>query len=81
MKAPQSVEPGEFLGPYQVVRPIGAGGMGQVYLASDPRLNRQVAVKVSSLAFTGRFEREARAAASLSHPTFAPSMTWARIIW
>src|SRR5262245_13315094 len=59
---------GEKLGPYEIVELIGKGGMGEVYRAHDPRLNRDVAVKVSSERFSERFEREARAIAALNHP-------------
>ena len=65
---------GTKLGPYEVLAPIGAGGMGEVYRARDERLKRDVAVKVlpSELAADperrSRFEREARAASGLSHP-------------
>lgn len=65
---------GTRLGPYEVRTPLGAGGMGEVYIARDPRLGRDVAVKVlpASLASDPerlrRFEEEARAIASLSHP-------------
>src|SRR6478736_4695105 len=59
---------GEQLGPYRVLEPIGAGGMGEVYRAHDPRLNRDVAVKVSSERFSERFSREAHAVAALNHP-------------
>src|SRR3979411_1467481 len=59
---------GDRLGPYEVVAPIGAGGMGEVYEARDPRLNRLVAIKISSAQFSERFEREARAIAALNHP-------------
>ncbi|HET9791884.1 MAG TPA: serine/threonine protein kinase, partial [Candidatus Angelobacter sp.] len=52
------------LGPYEILAPIGAGGMGQVYRARDSRLNRDVAIKVSSEQFSERFEREARAIAA-----------------
>ena len=54
---------GTRLGPYEIVAPIGAGGMGEVYRARDSRLSREVAIKVSSQQFTERFEREARAIA------------------
>src|ERR1700693_170454 len=63
-----------FIGPYQVLGQLGAGGMGEVYRALDPRIGRQVAVKLlpESLAAHPqrrlRFEQEARLAASLSHP-------------
>jgi serine/threonine-protein kinase len=59
--------PGTRLGPYEIVAPIGAGGMGQVYKARDTRLNRTVAVKVSDEQFSERFEREAHAVAALNH--------------
>src|ERR1700736_3660610 len=63
-----SLVAGEKLGPYEILAPIGKGGMGEVYRARDTRLNRDVAVKVSSERFTERFEREARAIAALNHP-------------
>jgi len=65
---------GARLGPYEIVAPIGAGGMGEVYRAHDPRLGRDVAIKVlpesvaSDPARLQRFEHEARAVAALSHP-------------
>src|SRR5664279_850391 len=55
-------------GPYEIVAPIGAGGMGEVYKARDRRLDRLVAIKVSEARFSERFEREARAVGSLNHP-------------
>src|SRR5229473_99310 len=58
---------GDTLGPYQILAPIGAGGMGEVYRAKDPRLNRDVAIKVSASQFSERFEREAKAIAALNH--------------
>src|SRR4029077_18407481 len=58
---------GDKLGPYEILAPIGAGGMGDVYRARDPRLNRDVAIKVSKTEFSERFEREARAVAALNH--------------
>jgi eukaryotic-like serine/threonine-protein kinase len=63
-----SLSVGERLGPYEVVEPIGKGGMGEVYRTRDTRLNRDVAVKVSTERFSERFEREARAIAALNHP-------------
>ncbi len=69
-----TLSPGQRLGPYEILAPLGAGGMGEVYKAKDTRLDRFVAVKVlpehlakhpDSLA---RFEREAKAVAALSHP-------------
>src|ERR1700736_1930675 len=59
---------GDKLGPYEIVAPIGAGGMGEVYRATDTRLHREVAIKVASAQFNERFEREARAVAALNHP-------------
>ena len=59
---------GDKLGPYEVLAPIGAGGMGVVYRARDPRLNRDVAIKVAAQQFSARFEQEARAIAALNHP-------------
>src|SRR3954447_17099079 len=60
--------PGEKLGPYEIIAQIGQGGMGEVYRARDPRLNRDVAVKISTSEFSERFDREARAVAALNHP-------------
>ena len=59
---------GTRLGPYEIVSPLGSGGMGDVYAARDTRLDRRVAIKISKAQFTERFEREARAAAALNHP-------------
>ena len=59
---------GETLGPYELLAPIGAGGMGEVWKARDTRLGRTVAIKVSKSEFSERFEREARAVAALNHP-------------
>jgi serine/threonine protein kinase len=59
---------GDKLGPYEVVAPIGEGGMGEVYRGRDTRLNREVAIKVSKEHFSDRFEREARSIAALNHP-------------
>ena len=59
---------GDKLGPYEILGSIGAGGMGEVWKARDPRLDRIVAIKTSSQAFSERFEREARAIAALNHP-------------
>src|SRR5215813_8783099 len=60
--------PGARLGPYEILTPLGAGGMGEVYKARDTRLDRTVAIKVFKEAFSERFEREARMAAALNHP-------------
>src|SRR5216683_4836023 len=59
---------GDKLGPYEILAPIGKGGMGAVYRAHDPRTGRDVAVKVSAERFSERFDREVRAVASLNHP-------------
>jgi TolB-like protein len=69
-----TLAPGTRLGPYEIVAPLGAGGMGEVYRARDSRLDREVAVKVlpdrlaSDPRALERFEREAKAVAALSHP-------------
>ena len=63
-----SLELGQCLGPYRIESFLAAGGMGEVYRAIDTRLNRAVAIKVSAERFSERFEREARAIASLNHP-------------
>src|SRR5690349_18596084 len=69
--------PGTKLGTYEILAPIGAGGMGEVYRARDTRLGRDVAIKILPRAFTAdvvrltRFEREARVLASLNHPNIA----------
>ena len=66
--------PGTKLGPYEIVAPLGAGGMGEVYRARDPRLERSVAIKILPTSFSAdagrlqRFEREARSASALNHP-------------
>jgi serine/threonine protein kinase len=59
---------GQRLGPYELLQPIGAGGMGEVYKARDTRLDRVVAIKISNERFSERFELEARAVAALNHP-------------
>src|SRR5579859_2300600 len=65
---------GTKLGPYEVIAPLGAGGMGEVYRARDPRLQRDVAIKILPRSLSHepdrlrRFEQEARAAGSLNHP-------------
>jgi serine/threonine protein kinase len=59
---------GDKLGPHEILAPIGAGGMGDVYKARDTRLDRILAVKVSKEQFSERFEREARTVAALNHP-------------
>jgi len=68
---------GTKLGPYEIISPLGAGGMGEVYRARDKRLGRDAAIKVLPEAFAGdaqrmgRFEREAKVLASLNHPNIA----------
>src|SRR5205085_11664368 len=65
---------GQAIGPYKIVTALGAGGMGEVYLAHDPRLGRKIALKLLPAHFTTdkdrlrRFEQEAHAASTLSHP-------------
>jgi serine/threonine-protein kinase len=69
-----ALRPGDRLGPYEIISPLGVGGMGEVYRARDSRLGRDVAVKVMAPAFAAdpdrlrRFEQEARAIAALNHP-------------
>src|SRR5688500_18386819 len=71
------LQPGTRVGPYEIVAPLGAGGMGEVYRARDARLNRDVAIKTLPPLFANdperlaRFEREARTLAALSHPNIA----------
>src|SRR5687768_463233 len=70
--------PGTRLGPYEVIAPIGVGGMGEVYKATDTRLDRTVAIKVlpehvaADPDLKQRFEREAKTLAALSHPHICP---------
>ena len=72
-----SLPAGTRLGPYDIVAPLGAGGMGEVYRATDTRLKRQVAVKILPPALAAdpdrlaRFQREAEVLASLNHPHIA----------
>src|SRR2546426_8705175 len=72
------LSPGARLGRYEIVGLIGTGGMGEVYRARDPRLERDVAIKVLPERFAAdsdlrlRFERESKAAAALSHPHICP---------
>ncbi|MGO9255121.1 MAG: protein kinase domain-containing protein [Bryobacteraceae bacterium] len=71
------LSPGDKLGPYEIVAPLGAGGMGEVYRARDAKLNRDVAIKVLPAAlsadaqYMARFEREAQMLAALNHPNIA----------
>src|SRR6478736_3384297 len=68
---------GDKLGPYEILAPLGAGGMGEVYRARDGKLNREVAIKVLPELFAAdaerlaRFQREAQVLASLNHPNIA----------
>jgi Tol biopolymer transport system component/predicted Ser/Thr protein kinase len=62
------LQPGDKLGPYEILAPIGAGGMGEVWKACDIRLDRIVAIKTSKAQFSERFGREAKAIAALNHP-------------
>src|SRR5215471_5752699 len=59
---------GDRLGPYEILALVGKGGMGEVYRARDPRLNRDVAIKTAAEQFSDRFAREAKAIAALNHP-------------
>ena len=69
-----TLAPGAQLGPYEVVSPLGAGGMGEVYRARDPRIGREVAIKVLPVAYASdadrlrRFEQEVQAVGALNHP-------------
>jgi eukaryotic-like serine/threonine-protein kinase len=77
IRDPVTLTPGSRFGAYEIIKAIGAGGMGEVYRARDTRLARDVALKVLPLAFTGdpdrlaRFDREAKLLASLNHPGIA----------
>jgi eukaryotic-like serine/threonine-protein kinase len=72
-----NLAPGTRIGPYEIVSLVGAGGMGEVYQARDPRLKRDVALKVLPKSVStdpkclARFEREAQTLAALSHPHIA----------
>src|SRR5437016_27321 len=71
------LQPGTRIGPYEILSLIGAGGMGEVYRAGDPRLDREVAIKILPELFArdpdrlARFEREAKTLAALNHPLIA----------
>ena len=75
--------PGDQLGPYEILGPWGAGGMGEVYRAHDTKLNRDVAIKVlpaglgNDAGYLARFQREAQALAALHHPNIA-TIFWPR---
>src|SRR5687768_13703785 len=72
-----SLAPGTRIGPYEIVSMVGAGGMGEVYRARDPKLQRDVALKILPEVFASdsdrlaRFQREARTLAALNHPHIA----------
>jgi Tol biopolymer transport system component len=72
-----TLSPGTFFGPYEILSPLGAGGMGEVYRARDTKLNRNVAIKVLPALFANdperlaRFQREAQVLGSLNHPNIA----------
>ncbi len=72
-----ALTPGTHLGPYEIAAQIGAGGMGEVYRATDTNLKRDVAIKVLPASVAGdaerlaRFRREAEVLASLNHPNIA----------
>src|ERR1700681_1275471 len=63
-----SLTAGTRLGPYEILALLGAGGMGEVYRARDPRMGREVAIKISAERFSDRFSREVHAIAALNHP-------------
>jgi eukaryotic-like serine/threonine-protein kinase len=69
-----ALAPGKRLGPYEILSPLGAGGMGEVYRAKDTRLDRTVAIKILPVHLSSnpvskqRFDREARTISNLSHP-------------
>ena len=71
LETTSALSAGAQLGPYRIEQQIGRGGMGEVFRATDTRLNRTVAIKISTVQFNDRFEREARAIATLNHPHIA----------
>ena len=76
------LKPGAKLGPYEILSPIGAGGMGEVWKARDTRLGRDVALKVSKSEFTEWFAQEARTVAALNHPNILHAARLSgRTIW
>src|SRR5213594_3411875 len=75
------LQPSDKLGPYEILAPIGAGGMGDVYKANDTRLDRTVAIKASRTECSARFEREARDEAALNHSNICTSTMSGPITW
>ena len=81
---PMQLPPGSRIGPYEVIAPIGAGGMSEVYRARDTRLDREVALKILPAELAGRgpaaarFEKEAKAVAALSHPNIVALYDYGR---
>src|SRR5689334_11291957 len=77
-----ALEAGDKLGHYEILALIGKGGMGEVYRARDPQLDREVAIKVLPVALAqdparlARFEREAKVLAALNHPNIAMIHGW-----
>ena len=77
-----AVDNGGRIGPYEIIGTLGAGGMGEVYRATDTRLKRDVAIKVLPESFAtdperlARFQREAEVLASLNHPNIARFTAW-----
>ena len=79
-----SVAPGSQVGHYRIIRPLGAGGMGEVWLADDVTLKRKIALKVLPAGMAAdperlaRFQREAQAVAALTHPNMSRSIRSSR---
>ena len=75
-----ALAPGTRLGPFEILAPIGAGGMGEVWKARDTRLNRIVAIKQLKAEHTERFKREARAITALNHPHICQLYDYSRLL-